>query len=357
MAIRIHCSCGKTLRASTASAGRRAKCPHCGSFVHIPAASEAQAVPAVQPAPRTATGTEARHPAGGRRWLIFGGAAGAAFLSLVLVGVLLGVGGLFSGGRRDETLPAPVAEAPPGALDPAGVAKPGVAKPGVAKPGVAKPGITKAAVALPPMGPPRQADPVATQFKTARAIYLEARQAALKKLNGRTSDTYKQQLAAIQQRGLKSAEKKKALEALSKCWPEDRNANPFLQEPMADYRKEVKAAANRFAQVAEEGLALYKNMGVTDPTRLRPLLAARTAAQHCDLLGIWTCSVAYADNSGVTRKILSSRWVIDFDQRTGGLQIAGIEQNAVFRGENVEFKNGVLSFVAVRSNWGCARGP
>ena len=59
----------------------------------------------------------------------------------------------------------------------------------------------------------------------------------------------------------------------------------------------------------------------------------------------------------MTRKSLSSRWVIDFDQRTGGLQIAGVEQNAVFRGENVEFKNGALSFVAVRSNWGCAPIP
>ena len=103
----------------------------------------------------------------------------------------------------------------------------------------------------------------------------------------------------------------------------------------------MNAAVQKLGEAADDGLAAYEKAGVTDPAKLRPLLAMRLASQHPDLLGIWTCSLGSAEQT----------WVIDFDERTGGFQVEGIDQDpggvyAVYHGEKIDFKDGVLSFVA-----------
>ena len=43
MAIVIKCGCGRELRAKDEAAGKKSKCPHCGSEVFIPAPTESKA--------------------------------------------------------------------------------------------------------------------------------------------------------------------------------------------------------------------------------------------------------------------------------------------------------------------------
>jgi len=193
---------------------------------------------------------------------------------------------------------------------------------------------------LPPVGPTSQllADPVVAKFKTARAEYLETRVKARSDLFAR----YQPKREEIQNSNLDANEKDKSLKRLT----EEASAgsvfsHPAMQDAVADYWRALTDAALKFGGAADEGLAAYKKAGVTDPARIQPLLAARTAAP-----GMRTCSASGRVNSpGFNYPVA---WVIDFDERTGGLQVAGMELRGTYRGQGVEFKDGVLSFVAVQ---------
>jgi pSer/pThr/pTyr-binding forkhead associated (FHA) protein len=218
-------------------------------------------------------------------------------------------------------------------------------------------GVAKPDVELPPVGPTPQPpfDPVVGKFKIARAAYLEARWQARTDLRAR----FMQKKDEMAKSNLDAMEKEKIMQALWKehsAFQTPHNdlagpiySHPAVQDALADYWRNLKTAADKFAAAADEGLADYQKAGVTDEARLRPLLAARAASQHADFLGVWTGKVAV--NRGVLRAPKDMdfcHWVIDLDERTGGLQVAGREYNALFRGENVNVKNSVLSFVAVR---------
>ena len=63
MPIPVRCACGKSLNAPDGLAGKRAKCPGCGSVISIPAAAGVKpAVPKPAPAPRPAGQTTAAPP-------------------------------------------------------------------------------------------------------------------------------------------------------------------------------------------------------------------------------------------------------------------------------------------------------
>jgi hypothetical protein len=199
-------------------------------------------------------------------------------------------------------------------------------------------------IKLPPVGksnaPPT--DTVATKFKIARAAYLGARSQArqdviadLRKLTFEASDK-----AATTPLKWGDPEYQKLFNA-GKAYVQGGGlpSHPALQASVAEYWRTLLDAARKFGEAADEGLAAYEKARVTDPARLRPLLAARLAARHANLLGVWS-------SQGPVEI-----WVIDFDERTGGLQVAGINKsgdivNAVYRGENIEVKDGILSFIA-----------
>jgi hypothetical protein len=119
-----------------------------------------------------------------------------------------------------------------------------------------------------------------------------------------------------------------------------------FQPAIADYWKALDAAAKKLGEAADEGLAAYEKQGVKDEAKLRPLRAMQLAGQHPDFLGIWTHDLGNARDM---------TWVIDFDERTGGFQVEGLDRQAgagvvhgVYHGEDVQFtKSGDLSLTVV----------
>jgi hypothetical protein len=208
------------------------------------------------------------------------------------------------------------------------------------------------ALDLPPVKPTPQpsADSVARDYKAARAACAEARKKARSSLLAQ----YPRIRDEIQKGNLDAKEKAKVLQDLQAqqlalgYGPGQNQGNgplpthPAMQEAVADYLRAVEAATRKFGEVADKGLAAYEKVGVTDPQKLRPLLAARLASRHSDLVGIWASEVT--GNYDV--------WVIDVDETTGGWQVDGSlnyskgSTGYIHHGENIEFKDGTLTFAA-----------
>jgi hypothetical protein len=204
----------------------------------------------------------------------------------------------------------------------------------------------------PPVGPTRSApgDRVVQEFKTARAACVEAR----KKARADLLAQYPKKREEIQKSNLPPNEKAKVLQDLQTdqfalAYGPGQNSgkgplptNPAMQEAVADYWRTLETATRKLGEVAEKGLAAYEQAGVTDPQKLRPLLAARLAAQHTDLLGVWA-------SEGKTGYDV---WVIDVAETTGGWQVEGSVNYSkgttgyIHHGEDITFKDGTLSFLA-----------
>lgn len=206
---------------------------------------------------------------------------------------------------------------------------------------------------LPPVGPaqPDPVDRVAADFKAARAAYPAARGRARGALAAAFRTAYAERVKRVNPAAMRGD---KEFERFAREHAEfDRSGtlptDPELLGAVARYWEAADDAARRFGAAGEAGLAAYAKAGVDDPVLLNPLRAAREAGRHAKLLGVWT---------GPSKRFIVSAgnihaWVIDFDERTGGLQVADIEWHpgagsllAVYRGQQVEVKGGALSFVA-----------
>jgi hypothetical protein len=236
--------------------------------------------------------------------------------------------------------PAPATEPKPPGPDPA---------PAPARPVVPLVPPPPDGLEFPPVGPakPSPANAVAGEFKAARAAYLQARKQARTDLNA----NFVKWQEEIQKSNLDAPAKNKAQQPLQAAWREFTvygiiPSHPAMQQAVADYWKTLEAAAQKLGEVADKGLAAYEKAGVSDPAKLRPLQAAQLASRHTDLVGIWS----YPPRGSQALEV----WVIDFDERTGGWQVAGIlwkkgveTVSAIYRGEKIDLKESALSFVAV----------
>lgn len=366
---RVRCSyCNKVLSVPAALRGKKVSCPNpaCKKSVTVPvlaaptpgAVSAPRPEESVRPMPFAEPLSGPRPSSRGRRWLILAGTACGALLLLVLAGVTFFVGD--ASGKKGDTSPAAVLEGPELELDSPGAGQSGIAKLDIAKLDIVKPIEVKPDVELPPVGPTPQppADPVVGKFKAARVTYLKARRLALSSTRLQCLAAVRKEQDEIRKSNVNAETKAQALRQLDLAasqfasqyrYIENFNVlpvHPSLQGFVAGYWRTLNDAAQKFAAVAEEGLTVYEKAGLTDAARQQPLLAARAAAQHANLLGVWTSKDAKTNASNTPD--YKQTWVIDFDERTGGLQIAGMEHNATFRGENVECKDGVLTFDAVR---------
>lgn len=188
---------------------------------------------------------------------------------------------------------------------------------------------------LPPVGPTKAAagDPVLAKFKKALAAYLGARVEARIDVQQKFLPAF----VEIETGNLEDAAKTKARQELKSA------ANAYFGSgmPLADYTRFLETATRTFGAAAEEALAAYEQRGVTEVEQVRPFLAGRLCARHADLIGSWGEPTVDPVRS-------SAQWVIDFNERTGGFQVAGRELNCVLYGEKVEFKDGALTFSAMQ---------
>ena len=209
----------------------------------------------------------------------------------------------------------------------------------------------KETLQLPPVGPTTfaAADPVMAKFQKARAAYLGARVQARRNV----AQVFGPAFEAIENGNLDAAAKAQAREDLTnaqKGYFQGGKAptHPVVKKAVEEYTRLIEAETRKFGAAAEEALSAYEKQGVTDPTKLRPLLAGRLCARHPDLLGAWVRS-----SEDMLHFDRHEFWIVDFDERTGGFQAAGIERDhlstyAVFHGDSFDLKNGALSFSAVQ---------
>jgi hypothetical protein len=385
--LRVRCPQCHTLLAVPASlSGKTVACPHPGckkAFTVPPPSVPAQPTAPVAPVAPVAPATPAPR-AGARTWVWACGGClavgavltlgGAAVLVAVMVltlrnGSSTGPVALRDGGReqpapekaagqdgpsvtepkeRDAPRPAAGSGQPKGGEAP----RPPAASGRPATP--APPATPGDDLELPPVGPTKLAavDTVAVKAKTARAAYLkEVADAATILLN-----TVRKQEDEIQKSNPKAQEKfadpnNPFRVKVPNEWEKFYKGGglPTLaafQPALADYWRAMNAAAQKLGEVAGEGLAAYEKAGVTDPAKLRPLLAMRLASLHPDLLGVWTRMLPNRPDAN------EQTWVIDFDERTGGFQVEGMDDqtgfqpSAFYHGEKIDFKDGALSFVA-----------
>jgi hypothetical protein len=117
--------------------------------------------------------------------------------------------------------------------------------------------------------------------------------------------------------------------------------HPALQTAVADYWKAMDEATRKLGEVAEKGLAAYEKAGVTDPAKLRPLLAARLASENAGLLGIW----------GSHEQGPKVDWIVDVDEATGGWRVDWVLGHSpastgyLYHAEDIKFEAGKLSFI------------
>ncbi len=204
---------------------------------------------------------------------------------------------------------------------------------------------------LPRVGPtkPPAQDRVMLEFKTARAGYLAAMSKARDDLFGRYFGVSEE----IKNSDLDPQEKDRTLKRLLADHNTGRiHTHPAMKSAVADYVLARANAARKFGEVAAKGLIAYEKAGVTDPAKLRPLQAARLAGEHPDLLGIWGAVLPQRPGLlGALRPVRQS-WHVGVDEKSGGWVVSGFEiepnmaPRAAWYGQNIQFKDGVLTFIA-----------
>jgi hypothetical protein len=348
------------------------RCPHCQRLVGVPASLLGKTVHCPRPGckkPITLSAPAAPAPVPAvpvpvvpvpavpallapaiRRGPMVAAVAGGGVLAVTLMAIAV-VG--FSGADRDSKEPPVAATLRQAEADLSAEAEPGPVslddknQPGENPLDKSATTIMKPDVELPPLGATGSAagDPVMREFKTARAIYREARQKARMDLEAKY-------IAARRQFGL--VPMKVGIRSIAKGGPIP--DDPEMQGAVAEYMRNLTAAARIFAAVAEKGLAEYAKAGATDPAKLRPLMAARLAGQHPEFIGIWNGRMPLPSVNVPGRSITpgySLTWHIDVDETSGGWLVSGMERGlgglprAAYRGEKVEFKDGALTFVVI----------
>ena len=217
---------------------------------------------------------------------------------------------------------------------------------------------------LPPVSPAKAPAPdlLMQEFKAARAIYLRATRKARSDLR----DQFPRIRAGIDNSDLNRQEKTRSLTRLGREQAEFAiveifgggpiPTHPAMKTAVADYLLACTEPRRTFGEVAAKGLIAYEKAGVTDPSRLRPLQAARLAGEHTDLVGIWEGTLPEVQVPGGTFVSCRQAWHIGVSERSGDWLVSGFDYrhgnqpSAAYLGQNVQYKDGVLTFVACRSN-------
>jgi len=247
-------------------------------------------------------------------------------------------------------------------------------------------------VQLPEVGPSKvpAVDRVAQDYKAARAVCVEARRNARDELRTELRVQLVRMQDEIKQGKVDVQEMTKSLQQLTN----DRRklsyspsydgggpipTHPVMRDAVKKYLDTIQAAYRKLGEVAGAGLAAYQKARITDPARLRPLLAARLAGEHAELLGIWEGDLAAPAQTppekgpqrprpGFGRATpnmpLPARdhethqiWIIDVDENSGGFRIGGVVQHhervfgsevilGVYHADQIELEGATLTFIA-----------
>jgi hypothetical protein len=127
--------------------------------------------------------------------------------------------------------------------------------------------------------------------------------------------------------------------------------HPAMANAVAEVRRDTSAAHAKFKAAVAKALADYDAIGVKDAAHLQPVLAQQEMFDHADLAGVWERPVD--DPSHSRREV----WFVYTDPKTGQWRVEGIDGiglstgtdsvKAVYHGDHVELKDGVLSFTAL----------
>jgi hypothetical protein len=214
---------------------------------------------------------------------------------------------------------------------------------------------------LPPVSPAKLPAPdvVMLEFKTARASY----RAAMRKARADLGDQFLRARAEIENSDLNRQEKTRSLGRLDHeqgqfAIVEIFGGGPIPTHPaimktsVADYVLACACARRTLGEVAAKGLIAYEKAGVTDRAKLRPLQAARLEGEHTDLMGIWEGTLPEVQVPDGVFRSCRQVWHIGVDERSGDWLVSGFDAQpgaqpgAAYLGQNVQFKDGALTFVA-----------
>jgi GYF domain 2 len=213
---------------------------------------------------------------------------------------------------------------------------------------------------LPPVSPAKLPAPdvVMQEFKAARAIY----RAAMRKARADLLDQYPRVRAEIEKSDLNRQEKTRSLARLGN--EQGKFAiveifgggaiptHPAMKTAVADYLLACASARRALGEVAAKGLIAYEKAGVTDRAKLRPLQAARLEGEHTDLMGIWEGTLPEVQVPDGVFRSCRQVWHIGVDERSADWLVSGFDARhgaqpgAAYLGQNVQFKDGALTFVA-----------
>jgi hypothetical protein len=123
--------------------------------------------------------------------------------------------------------------------------------------------------------------------------------------------------------------------------------HPAMKEAVTEYHRVLDTARAEFVAAIDKILTQSKTAGETDAAKLKPLYAQRGLFQRPELMGVWERK-AEGQPMGFRREL----WIVDVDAGSGDLQVDCLEIDeygfssvaGVRHGENVQFKDGGLSF-------------
>ncbi len=213
---------------------------------------------------------------------------------------------------------------------------------------------------LPPVGPAKLPAPdvVIKEFKAARAVY----RAAMRKARSELLDQFPRVRAEIENSDLNRPEKTRSLARLGREQGQFAiveifgggpiPTHPAMKAAVADYLLACATARRTLGEVAAKGLIAYEKAGVTDRAKLRPLQAAKLEGEHTDLVGIWEGTLPEVKVPDGVFRSCRQVWHIGTDERSGDWLVSGFDAQpkyqtgAAYLGQNVQFKDGALTFVA-----------